>query len=73
MNTWLPVSITNPENGKEAEVEVMFGPRHGFFVRKLKNIKKDGKGEIQKVYHMFSVSKGKLFHEKDGYGDWEKE
>ena len=51
----------------------MFGPRHGFFVRKLKNIKKDGKGEIQKVYHMFSVSKGKLFHEKDGYGDWEKE
>ena len=73
VDTWLPLVITGPD-GKEVPVEVCFGSRSNFRVRRLKSIRKDREGkEQQKIYYTFKVANnGELVQEKDGYGDWEK-
>lgn len=72
VDTWLPLIITSLD-GREVPVEVYFGSRSNFRIRRLKSIRKDREGkEQQKIYHTFKVANnGELVQEKDGYGDWE--
>lgn len=72
-DTWLPLVISDL-NGKDIPVEVYFGSRSNFRIRKLKSIRKDQEGkEQQKIYYTFKVANnGELVQEKDSYGDWEK-